>query len=101
MLPSDFGIDCATVGLSLEVNTPTTPLSEKRTLSAIEVQIFREETLQRHIPSVQIQASRAASAATCPAKLVTNALKLVIAECSPYSPLLAAVRGDVIKAAVV
>jgi len=44
---------------------------------------------------------RAASAAICPAKLVTNVLRPVSSERSANSPVVAAERGDAITVAVV
>jgi hypothetical protein len=45
--------------------------------------------------------SLAAAAATWPANAETNAFKPVISDISEYSPLVAEVRGDVSRAAVV
>lgn len=48
-----------------------------------------------------LQPSRAAPAATCPANAVTKVLRPVIGDISANCPLSAALRGDVMSAAVV
>jgi hypothetical protein len=50
---------------------------------------------------VIIYSSLAAAAATWPANAATNAFKPVMADISEYSPLVAEVRGDVSRVAVV
>lgn len=61
-----------------------------------------ERRLSRQSPVRQpYSSSLAACAAACPASVVTKVLKLVISESEAYSPVPAAVRGEVSSAAVV
>ena len=57
--------------------------------------------LRGYVSSILIYSSLAASAATWPAKAVTNVLNPVIADISANSPFSTALRVDVMSAAVV